>query len=99
MNTYNNSNKDDKEKVRLELIDPNFILGIGDVLTFGAKKYTDREWTSIEDKHNRNYASLLRHVMAWRTGEKEDKESGKSHLLHAAYNCMVLYYDDMNGGN
>jgi len=94
---FNSKNviKADEGKNRLDLIEPDFILGLGEALTFGAKKYSDKGWKNIENKHDSNYASLMRHIMAWRKGEKKDPESGLNPLLHAAYNIMVLYYDDL----
>lgn len=98
---YNPDNvvKEDKGKNRLDLIEPDFILGLGQALTFGAKKYSDKGWKEIKNKHDDNYASLMRHIMAWRKGEKADPESGLNPLLHAAYNLMVLYYDDCQKEN
>ena len=90
-----NSNKDDVGKPRVDLIEPDFILGLGEVLAFGAEKYSDAGWKDIENKHDREYASAMRHLLKWRKGEQKDEESGKNHLLHAAYNLMVLYYDDL----
>ena len=95
----NNVVKDDEGKNRLDLIEPDFILGLGEALTFGAKKYSDKGWKNIENKHDDNYASLMRPIMSWRKGEKKDPESGLNPLLHAAYNIMVLYYDDLQKEN
>lgn len=95
----NNMIKNDEGKNRLDLIEPDFILGLGKALTFGAKKYSDNGWKNIENKHDDNYASLMCHIMAWRKGEKKDPESGLNPLLHAAYNIMVLYYDDLQKEN
>ena len=82
--------KDDKEKNRLDLIEPEFIEGIGEVLTFGANKYEPNNWQNVEDAENRYYAAALRHIIAWRKGEKTDPESGLSHLDHVACNIMFL---------
>lgn len=82
--------KDDKEKNRLDLIEPEFIEGIGEVLTFGADKYEPNNWQNVEDAKNRYYAAALRHLMAWRKGEKTDPESGFSPLDHVACNIMFL---------
>lgn len=84
--------KDDKEKNRLDLIEPEFIEGIGEVLTFGADKYEPNNWQNVEDAKNRYYAAALRHLMAWRKGEKLDPESGISHLDHVACNIMFLQH-------
>lgn len=84
--------KDDQEKNRLDLIEPEFIEGVGKVLTFGADKYEPNNWQKVEDAENRYYAAAMRHLMAWRKGEKTDPESGISHLDHIACNIMFLQH-------
>ena len=94
--TFTNNNtigkKDDKDKNRLDLIEPQFIEGVGEVLTYGADKYAPNSWQHVEDAEDRYYAALLRHLMAYRAGESVDKESGLSHLKHAACNVMFLLH-------
>lgn len=91
--------KYDSAKVRLDLVEPNFICGIGDVLTFGAKKYKADSWKRLEDGRDRYYAAAMRHLMAYRSGEVLDEETGLSHLHHAATNLMFLaYYEESNNG-
>ena len=84
--------KDDQEKNRLDLIEPEFIESVGKVLTFGADKYEPNNWQKVEDAENRYYAAAMRHLMAWRKGEKTDPESGISHLGHVACNIMFLQH-------
>lgn len=84
--------KDDRGKNRLDLIEPEFIEGIGEVLTFGAAKYEPNNWQNVVDAEDRYYAAALRHLMAWRRGEVVDEESGLSHLKHAATNLMFLLH-------
>lgn len=84
--------KADQEKNRLDLIEPEFIEGVGKVLTFGADKYEPNNWQKVDDAENRYYAAAMRHLMAWRKGEKTDPESGISHLFHVACNIMFLQY-------
>jgi len=38
--------KDDQDKVRMELIPPEMMEAVGDILTVGAKKYADRNWST-----------------------------------------------------
>lgn len=94
--TFTNNNtigrKDDQDKNRLDLIEPQFIKGVGEVLTYGAGKYAPNSWQNVEDAEDRYYAALLRHLMAYRAGETADKESGLSHLKHAACNIMFLLH-------
>lgn len=82
----------DKEKIRFDLVLPEFEEAVAKVLTFGAKKYEPDSWKKIENPVNRYYAALRRHLCAWRKGNKTDKESKLPHLYHAAANIMFLIY-------
>ena len=87
--------KFDNNKPRMDLIEPEFLEGIAKVLTLGASKYAPDSWkTQVSDPTNRYYAAALRHLTAWKKGEKTDSESGLSHLYHAACNLMFLGYFD-----
>ena len=88
--------KADNEKNRLELIDPEFIEGLGRILTFGANKYEAYNWMKAgsDEDRNRIFGALMRHLMAYRRGELIDKETGESHLYHATCNLMFLDYFD-----
>ena len=89
---FTSGQKDDQDKNRLDLIEPEFIEGVGKVLTFGANKYEPNNWQKVEDAEDRYYAAALRHLMSWRKGEKTDPESGISHLYHVACNIMFLQH-------
>lgn len=84
--------KDDKGKARFDLVEPEFEEAIADVLTYGADKYAPNSWQHVEDAKERYYASLRRHINAYRKGEKIDPESGLPHLAHAACNVMFLMH-------
>jgi len=87
--------KADGEKNRLELIDPEFILGLGQVLTFGAAKYSPNNWKKAKPKDiDRISGAMLRHQMAHAGGELVDPETGLSHMYHIACNAMFLAYHD-----
>jgi hypothetical protein len=57
------------------------------VLTFGSKKYDDENWKKIEPE--RYQSALGRHYSLYMQGEKNDKESGLSHLAHLI--CCALF--------
>lgn len=88
--------KFDEGKVRLELLPPELLLGVGAILTFGAKKYADRNWEKGMD-WSRLYGATLRHLVAWESGEECDPESGKSHLWHAACDIAFLMAYEVRG--
>lgn len=89
--------KYDDDKIRFDLIEPEFEEAVASVLTMGAKKYAPNSWQHVDDRVNRYYASLRRHINAWRKGELIDKESGLSHLAHAACNVMFLMHAEREG--
>ena len=90
MPTYNKEfTKYDEGKVRLELVPPRAIEGLGKVLTMGAEKYGANNWRKCEDTE-RYMGAALRHINARRQGELVDPESGLDHLFHAMTNLMFI---------
>ena len=92
------SGKDDRAdgKPRWELLPLDAIEEIVKVYTMGAEKYADDAWKTIPDAHRRYLAALFRHVAAYERGERLDKESGLSHLAHAAWNAIAILWLDMH---
>jgi hypothetical protein len=83
--------KNDAEKTMFQLLTWTFIEDIAKVMTFGAVKYGDYNWQQ-GIKTSRLWGAVFRHLVAVLKGETEDKESGISHLAHAACNLMFLYW-------
>ncbi len=81
--------KNDKEKIRLELLSPIALNEIGKVLTFGASKYADNNWRK-GFKWSRLLGAALRHLLAFMGGEDKDPETGLSHLAHLGACVMFL---------
>jgi len=81
--------KQDDGKLRLSLIEPQFIKGTAKVLTMGAEKYSVDNWKQCGDR-KRYEDALLRHIYDYLQGNKCDDESGVSHLYHASCNLMFL---------
>lgn len=88
--------KYDQEKLRYDLIPPEHFEEVAKIFTLGAKKYGDNNWQNLEGWDSRYYSALLRHLFAWRSGEKLDPESGEHHLAHAAWNVLALLWHDKN---
>jgi len=84
--------KFDNDKLRFDLLHPEFEEGVAKILTMGAEKYSPNNWVHVSDPEDRYYAALRRHISAYRKGETRDAESGESHLYHAACCLMFLSY-------
>lgn len=89
--------KADTGKVRLDLIPPEVVFAIGEILTFGANKYADRNWEKGMS-WGRVYGALMRHLWSWWSGKRAtksflfddlDTETERSHLWHAA--CCIAF--------
>lgn len=81
--------KHDGDKVRLDLLPLDALEEVGKVLTFGAKKYGDRNW-ELGFPYMRVVGAILRHLFAFVRGEDQDAECGLSHLACATCNCLFL---------
>jgi len=72
-------------------ITPKFLLGLANVLTFGATKYGRDNWKKCPaNQLDLYWDALYRHINAHRAGEELDQETGLSHLSHAACNLMFI---------
>ena len=90
--------KNDAGKVRLELVPPELLFAVGQVLTFGANKYADRNWENGM-LWGRVFGALMRHLWAWWGGkgpttrnfafDDADEETAMSHLWHAG--CCIAF--------
>ena len=89
--------KADAGKPMVSLIEPKFILGVSEILTFGAEKYGKDNWKTAKPEDIQRYKdALMRHILSYLDGEELDPESGKPHLYHVGCNIMFLDYFDRN---
>lgn len=80
--------KADEEKNKLYLLPFDALEVVGDVLTYGARKYGERNWE--KGMHwSRLLGAAMRHLFAVGQGRIIDPESNKPHLAHAA--CCILF--------
>lgn len=82
----------DQGKPRLSLVFGGFsmaLMEVGKVGTFGAQKYTDSGWVTVENGRERYTDAMLRHVLAEYSGESVDSESELLHAAHAAWNALA----------
>ena len=80
--------KFDDDKIRFDLIPPEWPDSLARILTYGAKKYKPNNWRKGEI--DRYIGAVHRHLNAWQQGDLLDKESGMPHLWHAMCNIGFL---------
>jgi hypothetical protein len=81
--------KFDQGKARWDLFPFSAAEKIVDVLAYGAKKYGANNWKRVPQAESRYFAACLRHLTSWIEGGRYDRESGLSHIAHAA--CSMLF--------
>lgn len=64
------------------------LLSVGEVLAYGAKKYSARNWEH-GIMYSRVYGAATRHLMTFLAGEAMDPETRLPHLAHAA--CCLMF--------
>lgn len=81
-------------KNMLELLPPEWVWGLGMVLTRGASKYIARNWERGM-KWSYVVGCILRHLFKFVCGERYDKETGCHHLAMVAWNALALMTYDI----
>jgi hypothetical protein len=89
--------KDDSDKLPVELVPPEMIEAVAEVMDFGRQKYTEDGWKLVPDAYRRFTASALRHIYAILRGELIDEDSGKPHVYHFACDAGFLCYFHKRG--
>lgn len=86
--------KHDSGKPRFSLLPLKQIETVVAVLEFGARKYAPGNWQKVENPRDRYFDAAMRHVFAWRNGEKLDPETQLPHLAHAVCCLLFLMWGD-----
>jgi Domain of unknown function (DUF5664) len=76
-------------KLGLNLIVPQFVEGLAQVLDFGKVKYGAHNWMKGLP-FSEVIAATKRHILAIEVGEEKDPETDEPHELHAACELMFL---------
>ena len=82
----------DDGKIRMGLVLLGFaraLKEVGEVGTYGAKKYIDHGWVYVDNGRERYTDALLRHLLAEATEGDRDQESGLLHAAHTAWNALA----------
>ena len=85
--------KDDKTKPMAgELIIgfPHALSQLIEVATYGAYKYTRGGYLHVSNAKVRYLDAAMRHLLAYGTGQMNDRESGLPHLAHVLWNIAAI---------
>lgn len=88
--------KYDAGKVRWSLMPIHALNEIARNFTIGAKKYADHNWRKGMSYERLNDA-LMRHLTAFRAGERNDAEIGVHHLACVGFYVLVLLEQELLG--
>lgn len=84
--------KDDSEKPRMDLLDHKALVGVSEVLGFGARKYAAHNWRR-GISYSRLIGAAYRHLGALNSGEDIDPESGLPHVDHLG--CCIMFLSNL----
>ena len=88
--------KYDGGKLRYDLVPALALEEVVKVITKGAEKYDPDNWKRVPEGRRRYYAATMRHMEAWRKGEKQD-EIGTHHIANAISNLMFILEKELQG--
>ncbi|WP_018123389.1 dATP/dGTP diphosphohydrolase domain-containing protein [Desulfovibrio oxyclinae] len=91
-----NGVKFDNGKPRTDLLPPEALLGMADLYAVGARKYADRNWEKGMF-YTRLIGALLRHTLAYMSGENYAADDKQHHMLSAAWCAFALFTYDCRG--
>lgn len=68
---------------------PHALLGVAEVGSFGARKYSLGGWQFVENGFGRYEDAQFRHFLKRNMGEAVDPDSNLDHLKHEAWNALA----------
>lgn len=77
-------------KPRFDLIPTEGLRRLADLYARGAEKYGDDNWKKGQP-YSRAYASLFRHLIQWREGDRTE-----DHIAAVVFNAFALIYYEEN---
>ena len=70
---------------------PRALLGVGQCIAFGTKKYPKPDnWKLVENAFTRYQDSMIRHYLKFLAGREKDSETNLLHLKHMVWNALAV---------
>ncbi len=92
MQATTDSKKYDQGKLRWHLLPLPLIEEVVRVYKFGANKYGENNWQTLDGGYDRWKAAMFRHLVSYEKGQVFDEESGIHHLAHVAWNALAMLH-------
>lgn len=86
--------KYDDDKLPIQLIPPESIVAQAEILAFGARKYSERNWEKGM-RWSRLFGAINRHLWTWWSGDCLDRETLLNHIkaVHTVSGFLVTYIE------
>jgi hypothetical protein len=98
-NPQKTGTKYDSGKLRWDLVPFAELEEVVKVFTKGAEKYGEGNWKKVKQHKKRYISAMLRHLSAYKQGEKYNvADFGIHHLAHVAWSCLTLMWFDRKKG-
>lgn len=70
---------------------PRALLGVGQCIEFGTKKYPKPDnWKLVDGAFTRYQDSMMRHYLKFLAGQEKDSETNLLHLKHMVWNALAV---------
>ena len=70
---------------------PRALLGVGQCIVFGTKKYPKPDnWKLVDGAFTRYQDSMMRHYLKFLAGQEKDSETKLLHLKHMVWNALAV---------
>ena len=85
------------KKPRISAVPPISLLAMGAAMQDGADKYGLFNWRDSAVTSTVFYDAIMRHLIAWYSGERNAPDSGVHHLAHVMAGCAIILDAEING--
>lgn len=70
---------------------PRALLGVGQCIEFGTRKYPKPDnWKLVDGAFTRYQDSMMRHYLKFLAGQEKDSETSLLHLKHMVWNALAI---------
>lgn len=70
---------------------PRALLGVGQCIEFGTRKYPQPDnWKLVDGAFTRYQDSMMRHYLKFLAGQEKDSETNLLHLKHVVWNALAV---------